>query len=126
MVNHPNRSKRERRYCAKAGCNKRPNGIFSFCTRHNAEAIKEMGARAKAPLTEQHPCYRGQRVAVLNSAGGKIIIEGYGFIRSAVLGVEHQYRVQFHDGVYERFVDPAAQLAPEEYVASLNARAGTS
>lgn len=78
--------------------------------------------RGKKPLTDKHPCYRGQRVAVIASTlGGKFIIEGYGFIRAAVLDVENQYRVQFSDGVYERFVDPAAQLAPEEYVASLNA-----
>lgn len=127
MTNHPNRSRKERRFCAKAGCNKPPNGIFSFCQEHNSEAVAEVSARNRKPLSDKHQRYRGEKVAVVSTTmSGKAVIEGYGIIRAAILGEEEHYRVQFSDGVFERYVPPLAQGNPQKYCDDINALRGTN
>ncbi len=66
---------------------------------------------------------KGDSVAIINQTlGGKFFVEGRATIIGPVKGVAGQYRVRFSGsdtGIYDRFVDPAAQKDAYAYAASL-------
>jgi len=71
-----------------------------------------------------HTFKKGDSVAILNqTVGGRFFVEGRATILGLVKDVDEQYRVRFSGedrGVYDRFVDPAAQQDAYAFVDRLN------
>ncbi len=74
------------------------------------------------PAATTHSFSKGDKVHVINSTmSGTFIIEGQATILRRISDVDEQYLVDFGDNMpVERFVDPAAQSSPAEFVALLN------
>lgn len=76
-----------------------------------------------------HKFKKGDQVTIFNqSFSGQFVIEGQAVILKPIRDVDEQYRVRFIglDGKpslgedYDRFVDPAGQDSPQEYLKLLN------
>jgi hypothetical protein len=70
-----------------------------------------------------HTFKSGDRVVIVNmTIGGRFIVEGRATVKRPLRRTEEYYSVVFDNsaGSYERFIDPAAQADPEEFVRKLN------
>lgn len=72
---------------------------------------------------------KGQRVAIINQTlGGRFVLEGFATLQQRMDRAGTCWNVRFEgdSGIYQRFVDPAAQSNPVAFVASLNQQTGAA